>query len=137
MQKITDTLYIQQDALVRYVMIQLDLSGSPLPGNQYRIILKLAGSKDHVQVCRSAAIEVLLPKLRLIANRLSLRRLTDTLYVHTNVLAFAYIFFSCSFCLPSNYNELRLHCLEVWLVYCLAILGRIHSKGRLFRLWQF
>jgi hypothetical protein len=85
MQKITDTLYIQQDALVRYAMIQLDLSGAPHVGNQYRIVLQLAGSKDPVQVCRSAAIEVLLPKLRLIANRLSLRRLTDTLYVHANV----------------------------------------------------
>lgn len=84
MQKLTDTLYIQQNDLVRYAMIQLDLSGSPHFGNQYVIVLKIAGQVGCVQVSRSAAIEVLIPKLRLIANRLPLRRLTETLYVHTN-----------------------------------------------------
>lgn len=79
MQKITDTLYIQKDAVITYATITNDMCGN------YGVFLKFAEQKDRLTVSRSAAIEVLFPKLRHIASRIGLKRLTDTLYIGENV----------------------------------------------------
>lgn len=79
MQKITDTLYIQKDAVITYVTAAYDMCGN------YGVFVKFADQKDRVTVSRSAAIEVLIPKLRQIACRIGLKRLTDTLYIGENV----------------------------------------------------
>ena len=79
MQKITDTLYIQKDEAVTYAIVAYDMCGN------YGMFVKLAEQKDRFAVSRSAAIEVLIPKLRQIASRIGLKRLTDTLYIGENI----------------------------------------------------
>ena len=80
MQKVTDSLYIQKNDIVSHILIVTDISGGG-----YKIVLKLSGQTDRVTLHTSSSIDVLISRLRTIATRLNLRRLTETLYIHCNM----------------------------------------------------
>jgi hypothetical protein len=77
MQKITDTLYILKDEIVPYALISHDMSGG-----DYSLRMKI--SNTLVTTCKSSTIDSLIQTMRTIASQLSMCRLTDTLYIHSD-----------------------------------------------------